>query len=127
MAIGIMTNRTCDAACWWAREEVCRCGCGGANHGILRVEGAEQPTRTKRIKRVQLELAAVAEGFGGGHDKARELAEGTWVGNTAAPGKVVTLQAASKAQIAKWPELADYDAASVNDYRKRPYLVWRRV
>lgn len=52
---------TCGEACWHAREEVCRCSCGGKNHGCLRAgaEGAAEPERTCRINGVRYKLAAV--------------------------------------------------------------------
>ena len=46
--IGIMTSQTCGDACWHAKEEVCRCSCGGKNHGCL-VNGGTKPERTSRI------------------------------------------------------------------------------
>ena len=30
---GIITLSKCDLSCWLAKERVCRCKCGGANHG----------------------------------------------------------------------------------------------
>jgi len=36
---GIFALTACGPACWEAREEVCRCSCGGVNHGIHRHDG----------------------------------------------------------------------------------------
>ena len=33
-----MTERKCDARCWWAKGKKCRCKCEGKQHGILRDE-----------------------------------------------------------------------------------------
>ena len=55
----ILTDATCGEACWRAREDVCRCSCGGANHGIQRSGEGEQPTRTRRVKGERYELAAI--------------------------------------------------------------------
>lgn len=57
--LAILTGATCGDACWHAREEVCRCSCGGANHGILRGPNGERPTRTCKIGGNFYELAAV--------------------------------------------------------------------
>ena len=56
-----LTDQTCGEACWAAREDVCRCSCSGLNHGIHRVEGADQPTRTRRIQGTTYRLYAVAD------------------------------------------------------------------
>jgi hypothetical protein len=56
--MGHITGSTCGDACWHAREEICRCSCGGANHGILN-RGGECPRRTARIDGLMFELVAV--------------------------------------------------------------------
>ena len=57
----ILSRDTCSEACWNAREHVCRCSCGGANHGCMLVNGAPQPGRTKRVKETRYRLAAVLD------------------------------------------------------------------
>jgi hypothetical protein len=59
--IAILTAATCGHGCWHAREDVCRCSCGGQNHGILG-RGGERPTRTCRIQGALFELVAVVPG-----------------------------------------------------------------
>lgn len=54
----ITTGSTCGDGCWHAREEICRCSCGGANHGIL-LNGGEQPQRTCKIDGNFYELAGI--------------------------------------------------------------------
>lgn len=61
LAFAIVTGSTCGDACWHAREEVCRCSCGGANHGILNVGGC-QPIRNGKIDGNFYELVAVIPG-----------------------------------------------------------------
>jgi hypothetical protein len=61
LIFGVMTGSTCGDACWHAREEVCRCSCGGRNHGILTTGGA-RPQRTARIEGQLYELVAVIPG-----------------------------------------------------------------
>lgn len=49
MVFAVLTSQTCGEACWHAVEDVCRCSCGGKNHGCLRVAGGTRPERTSRI------------------------------------------------------------------------------
>lgn len=60
LAFAVMTGSTCGDMCWHAREEICRCSCGGANHGIL-TRGGVQPKRTCKIESMY-ELVAVIPG-----------------------------------------------------------------
>lgn len=57
--VGLLTEHTCGEACWHAREAVCRCSCGGKNHGILNTPGGERPVRSARIQGHVYNLAAV--------------------------------------------------------------------
>jgi hypothetical protein len=59
VTFSVWADITCGEPCWHAREDECRCSCGGKNHGCLRVEGAEQPTRTAKIGGERYELLAV--------------------------------------------------------------------
>ena len=61
LAFAIITGSTCGDACWHAREEVCRCSCGGKNHGILNIGGC-QPVRNSKIDGNFYELVAVIPG-----------------------------------------------------------------
>ena len=65
LGFAILTGSTCGDACWHAREEICRCSCGGVNHGILN-QGGERPQRTCKIKGHFYELVAVIPGRGDG-------------------------------------------------------------
>jgi len=56
----LYTEQTCGDACWHAKEDICRCSCGGKNHGCLRTEDGEQPARTRRIKDMMYQLVAVS-------------------------------------------------------------------
>ena len=61
LAFAVMTGSTCGDACWHAREEICRCSCGGANHGILN-RGDTRPRRTCKIDGQFYELAGIIAG-----------------------------------------------------------------
>src|ERR1017187_9268555 len=54
-----LSNHTCSEACWFAREEVCRCSCGGKNHGIMLANGTERPARTGLIHYKRFRLEAI--------------------------------------------------------------------
>lgn len=56
--MAISTGSTCGDGCWHAREDVCRCSCGGANHGIL-LRGGDRPQRTCKIDGNFYELAGI--------------------------------------------------------------------
>lgn len=118
--IGYLTGQTCGDACWHAREDVCHCSCGGRNHGCLRTADGEQPVRTSRIAGEMFKLAAIGL-YPDMYAQARKLATyDRW--NPGAPMYPAIVKTASKAQIAKMPELAAYrDAAS---YVQTPALLW---
>src|SRR4051812_21952548 len=119
--ISIFSDITCGEACWHAREPICRCSCGGKNHGCLTVAGGgEQPLRTCRIGGVRYELHSV--GF------MRDLYEPAWLINSSEgwrsidgrahayhyswketdDGSPARLKTASKAALKSWPELRGF-------------------
>lgn len=55
----ILTSQTCGEACWHAAEEVCRCSCGGRNHGCLKSADGVRPVRMAKIAGHRYKLAAV--------------------------------------------------------------------
>jgi hypothetical protein len=57
--VSILTGATCSYACWYAHQVICRCSCGGVNHGVLLKGGAKQPVRQSRIKGVMYYLAGI--------------------------------------------------------------------
>ena len=54
----VLTGHTCGDHCWHARELVCRCSCGGANHGIM-LRGGTRPQRTRKIGGNFYELVSI--------------------------------------------------------------------
>jgi hypothetical protein len=138
--LAILTAQTCGEACWHAAEDVCRCSCGGANHGCLRSADGIQPVRSSKINGQMHKLVAVGtEGELTG--QANELNKNLmgskyWYGAAtnrtsylAGPAK---LRKATEAQIARWPELAGLrnwkdGVPSWQLWRKAPYLLWLKV
>lgn len=57
--LSILTGTTCGLPCWYAHEKVCRCSCGGKNHGVLLDPKAEQPNRMAKIDGFMYELHTV--------------------------------------------------------------------
>ena len=122
-----ITSTTCGEACWYAREHVCKCSCGGKNHGILLVDGAERPPRSCKIDGAMYDLVEVGE-YCQAEKKALELlgkqekAKGSsgyiyyWHIND--PGSPIRMKSASDNQ-KEWEEVL---SAGV----KYPYLLWKR-
>lgn len=136
--LAILTEATCADACWYARDEVCRCSCGGANHGVLRTKDGQQPVRTARIDGDRYKLAAVGmrremydvvkpltqrDGFQVITPYGNSFAHYTW--KEAERGSPARLKYASAAQINKWPELSAYRTLDRWD-QANVCLVWVR-
>lgn len=117
MTFAVQTETTCAIACWMAREPECRCSCGGKNHGVLLVDGAEQPRRNAMIKGTRYVLGAM--GFIGAmrqtSRKFRDSLDHSY-GDTRPSGYYIAPQSdvkggttwerlASADQSMKWPEV----------------------
>ena len=144
--IAELTATTCAEGCWYAREQVCRCSCGGENHGVLLKNGAERPKRTRKVNHARYELHAVVDAWGKATAIARDLHEELtgepyrgWRDFTLRPSwggpPEVGVEEASISQ-AKWSEIQGIAPAwsaraleikQVNNRETRPGLVWRRI
>jgi len=128
--IAIFTDATCGDACWHAVEDVCRCSCGGKNHGCLRTAEGVRPTRTSKIDGHRYELKAVGP---------KVWVEGRKINNAAPRRSISTcgytyrweytdkgaparVKPASKDQLAKWPELAGAREAIANLPERHCYI-----
>ena len=141
--LAIITESTCSDACWYAREDVCRCVCGGENHGIMLTEDGERPPRTRRVKQVWYELEAVIPGWRKANEYCRRSLDlenlpsqytyslGT---ETYGPPILYAAVAATNKQIEKWPELRPHrdwkdhpdDECMADRLERKPFLIWRR-
>ena len=124
--VAMVTGHTCGEACWHAREEVCRCSCGGKNHGILN-RGGERPERAAKIGGQVYELAEVGT-FG--QIEARRMEEirridWHWFYDPKGP---YLAKPATPAQAKNWPEVAAV-AANAPEIYGRPdvYILWKRA
>ena len=124
MLSAFLTDETCAANCWYAREPVCHCSCGGTNHGILRVEGAEQPTRTKRMKSKLYKLHGVVPGYGAARKYVREELGSSPVTQSWDKVGEYNVQSAPKNSFS-WPELKGFEPN--RSFQQHPHLIWLRT
>ena len=141
--IAFLSEATCGEACWQAREDICRCSCGGKNHGCMRTADGSRPVRTSRIDGYMYELKAV--GVEGLHFEAMEICKAyrfglvqdsdcvyeaapTW------PKAPARLKTATDIQISRWPELTAYregpswtEETGTKHYLDKPSLLWVRT
>lgn len=141
----ILTENTCAEACWYAREDVCRCSCGGKNHGSLRRPGGDRPARTRRVQGERYELAGIVGYDPDGHgyfaaferaarDEADRVNDGKAAGRSGlvkrqygsdVRNRVFYTQATVK-QINTWAELEPYQGDR-GHWMTRPFLIWRMI
>ena len=131
-----LSNITCGHSCWFAKEQDCKCSCGGKNHGILLKEGSEQPQRTKKEAGKLYYLEAVGSRIELMEQVNRLLpaftgdprANAGWFDfNPSKTGNPFRVQYASKSQVRKWKELSQFADVSDEDfYFVSPALLWRR-
>jgi hypothetical protein len=141
--IAYLTEQTCGESCWHAKEDICRCSCGGKNHGCLRDENGNSPVRTSKIDGYRYELQAV-----GYHDVetiAREINRDAGIGfhyaatsrDADCRGIPAKLRRATDSQVQRWPELAAYRDDPTSDpdqspetyryFNPYPDLLWVRI
>lgn len=120
---GILTGHTCGEACWEAREEICRCSCGGKNHGIHRRTG-ERPERTCRNGVNHYILVGV---YGDYFQATRGMVttrktEFSDYYSMSRENYPVLVRAATKSQM-QWPEVQTVE--STHKFNPQKYLVWK--
>lgn len=139
-----LTNKTCGEACWYAKEDVCRCSCNGLNHGCLLKAGAQQPGRTAIIDGARYRLAAVGKTdvYGGAEainksQPKRKLGNYEYVWRETEAGAPARVRKATESQIERWAELAaaKEEIAAIKSRRHAPieylriwpHLLWVRI
>lgn len=140
--VSIFSEITCGEACWHAKEEICKCSCGGKNHGILKTVDGIQPVRTCRITGNRYELVSVgnwADGYNEGMEllkphnpravhKINSQLTYTYKWELTDNGAPYRLRPASRPQISNWAELAPYrEMSRIDLYRAAPALLWKRI
>lgn len=135
--MAILTSTTCGEPCWHAREEVCRCSCGGRNHGCLLSDNGERPKRTAKIDGVRYNLVGVGT-FADLSEQAKELnavqfrmvdkparlESGGWhqyyyTWSETDSGAPARLKTATPQQLDKWAELSGWRG------QRGIYLLWQ--
>lgn len=151
--VAFLTEATCGEACWEAREDVCRCSCGGKNHGCMRTADGVRPTRNAKLDGSRYELKAVGSNLYA-EAEATNKANGPYRSeDIRQDGKVIytyhywwhetdrgapaRLKPATKDQLARWPELAaaraelqalkDAGNCAAVYMRAWPYLLWVKL
>jgi hypothetical protein len=138
----MITEQTCGDACWHAKEDICRCSCGGKNHGCLRTEDGQQPARTRKIKGAMYQLAAVQTHGDDGQnlfDLQRKI-ENTgmtqglfthgdlyWAEGYRMEHLPVFIKTASEGEVKRWPELSAWRDVPFADVWNRPQTLWIRI
>ena len=127
--LSILTGHTCGEACWHAKEEVCRCSCGGLNHGILN-DGSIRPERTSKKNGDLYILAGVAPSYRDGAKLLREVLDVNFTGldwcaygNYRDAPTMPVLNGKASVSAMKWPEV---QAVESTEYGGAKYLIWRR-
>ena len=138
----ILSETTCGEACWCAREDVCRCICGGKNHGILRTPNGVQPIRTSKIDGYRYELLAVGERKElfeqidklmkdlplKSEDKITETLTYHYHWQYTDKGSPIRVKYATAIQTEHWKELTQFKGLEHCDFiRKEVTLIWKRV
>lgn len=126
----ILTGHTCGNACWEAREDICRCSCGGKNHGCLRGQnGQPQPKRARKIDGEMYTLEAVGnygEVIGLAIERNREAGCDYYPiahGVRSFDKCVAKVRTANAGAIEKWPELASFRSPEARRTYP-PQLLW---
>lgn len=128
---------TCGQSCWYARDEDCKCSCGGKNHGVLKDGENEQPARMRQVNGTTYYLQAV-----GNRIELMQLINsllptitgkpnanaGHYDCNPAKKGNPLMLNYATFAQAQKWSELSQWSHLTKDElYFESPALLWRRA
>lgn len=135
--IAFLSEATCGEACWQAREDICRCSCGGKNHGCLRTPEGTRPVRMAKINGYRYVLRAV--GADGLWEEARAINEAAGITfNYASTSRdhcfdhiPAKIRVATDLQVNSWPELTAYrngkawtEDSGKKHYIDKPDLLW---
>ena len=97
MNAGVFPQAHCRRQCWFAQGNVCRCACGGENHGAVRPNGKRPDTNSPGGKNRNGKSPASA-----GRRDGREFQALLWSANTGPEGDSSPAAAAAQRRTA-WP------------------------
>ncbi len=138
----ILSEITCGEACWCAREDICKCSCGGKNHGILRTPEGTQPIRTAKIDGHRYELLAVGERNQlwpeidklmkelpiKATDKVTDTLIYTYHWQYTDKGSPIRVKYATPIQVEHWEELTRFRGLSHREFiLKNITLIWKKM
>lgn len=145
---GLFALTACGPMCWEAREDVCRCSCGGANHGIHRHTRPDCAGLKRQMVYEgfiwELSRVSAVEDRGSNRFSPEHLDSEAQELNTKAGIRylyahtarqhygefpVAIVRPATASQIAKWPELNAWrfeDAEHSMAMYGKPQLLWLR-
>jgi hypothetical protein len=137
----MITEQTCGEACWCAREDICRCSCGGKNHGVLRDPNGVRPERTSKIDNSRYTLIAVgnylniynqakAINQSAGYrriDKVSDTLTYHYSWSETDKGAPARVKPATQSQIERWPELTAWRDNELESLLNPVYLLWSKV
>lgn len=125
--MNILTDTTCGESCWHAREDVCRCSCGGRNHGVLLDANGERPIRSCKINGMRYTLFAVGP-RAEIRDQLENIMGPRYNYNEYYRGDDYVEKYATPQQAAHWAELSQYRELETYDwYKIAPTLAWQRA
>ena len=116
--------QTCNEACWEAREDVCRCSCGGANHGIYR-HGGKQPGRFCHKQGRAYKVVGI---FADWYECRKAVHPYVWPDGYNTPGQRTrclpneAVDEHATGHMLKWPEVANFIALHGD-----AYILWQRT
>ncbi len=119
------TGATCGEACWCAREDICRCSCGGKNHGIMRTPDGVKPERTSHKHGKVYKLVCVTD-----YNEAFNIVNGDYGAfldkyhyTKTYPHERMLYNRVTDSQL-KWREVDNMPQTMVHE---NLYLVWERM
>ncbi len=136
----MITEQTCGEACWHAKEDICRCSCGGRNHGILRTADGQRPERTAKIdgdvytliavgKHVDIYNQAKTINLAAGYraiDKVSETLTYHYDWQETDKHAPARVKPATQSQIERWPELTAWRDNELERLTNPVYLLWQK-
>ncbi len=112
---------TCGFACWMAQEDVCRCMCGGANHGIMR-HGGDQPGRFCQRKGIAYTLAGIEGRWSEANSEYQRLGKEYNFAHELPWYKESAFMQTASGHALKWPEVQNFLATG----QREAFLLWVR-
>ena len=140
--MNIISDATCGLNCWLAEEPICKCFCGGLNHGVMLKLNAKQPKRMAKLDGVMYELVGISAytthkdyaKMNIKADKINHLPENEYITHdnfynvdrikyleSSDKNAPMRVKKATKTQIANWDEIKNISKSI------HVYLLWQKI